>query len=129
MIKRAGVLSLVLLGAWGTANAFAQNSFAASNTNLLRIQSVEVSGRTMPLRGSGEVSLGSFPENIIFHFEPNTNSARLPIRLRYKLEGYETAWHEGDGEMYLGVRFYDDHGDQVTQATSKMSGESAGGNG
>ncbi|HEY4414664.1 MAG TPA: sensor histidine kinase [Verrucomicrobiae bacterium] len=95
----------------------------------LEIKSVEVSGRQVPFRPNGEVNLGPFPGDIAFHFEAHTNSGRLPIRLRYKLEGYENSWHEGVGEMYFGVRFYNDAGDQVSQDTFKIRGESAGWNG
>jgi signal transduction histidine kinase len=126
MIKRMGVLGFGLLVVWETGNGVAQTSSSGLTTNLLQIRSAEVSGRTMPLRRNGEVNLGSFPQNIIFHFEPNTNAGRLPIRLRYRLEGYESAWHQGDGEMYLAVRFYNDRGDQVSQDTFKIGGESAG---
>ncbi len=129
MIKRIGVLAFGLLAAWETGSAIAQTSPADLTTNLLQIQSVEVSGRTMPLRRNGELRLGSFPQNIIFHFEALTNAGRLPIRLRYRLEGHESAWHQGDGEMHLGVRFFNAQGDQVTQDTFRIMGESAGWNG
>src|SRR6267142_1423169 len=87
MIKRIGVLGFGLVAAWGTGDAIAQTSSADLTTNLLQIQSVEVSGRMIPLRRNGEIRLGSFPQNIIFHFKAITNAGRLPIRLRYKLEG------------------------------------------
>jgi hypothetical protein len=127
MIKRLSVLTfLSCLAAWGTESLPAQSSSAVPVADLLRIKTVEVADQTMPLRRDGEVSLGSFPENIIFHYAWDTNSGRLPIRLQYKLEGYESAWQEGGGEMYLGVRFFNRQGDQVSQDTFKMSGESAG---
>lgn len=129
MNKRIGVLGFGLFAAWATGSVMAQTSSTSLTTNLLQIQSVEVSGHTIPLRRNGEIRLGSFPQNIIFHFEAMTNAGRLPIRLRYKLEGYESAWHHGDGEMQLGVRFFNDQGDQVSQDTFKMTGESAGWNG
>ena len=128
MIKRMGALSIAL-AAGGMGDVIAQNPAAAPVTNLLHIQRVEVSGHTMPLRGNGEVNLGSFPKDIIFHYEANTNYGRLPIRLRYKMESYETTWHEGNGETYLGVRYFNDQDDQVSQNTFTMTGESAGWNG
>jgi signal transduction histidine kinase len=128
MIKRlrlqglvAGLLTLRAVGCLS-----AQSSPQIQKPISLEIKSVEVSGRQVPFRPNGEVNLGPFPGDIVFQFESRTNSGRLPIRLRYKLEGYENGWHEGPGEMYFGVRFYNDAGDQVSQDTFKIRGDSAG---
>jgi len=106
--------------------ASAQLSQAGRATNALVINSVSVAGKLVPLGRSGEIKLRAFPENIVFHFGPDTNSGRLPVRLRYKLEDDDSNWHEGGGEMYLAIRFYNDSGDQVGQETFSVSGESAG---
>jgi signal transduction histidine kinase len=126
MRMRAFGLAAVFLIGWGRGNLMAQSPSTGAAADPLKIQSVEVADQIMPLHQNGEVNLGSFPENIMFNFAWDTNSGRLPIRLRYKLEGYEGAWHEGGGETYLGVRFFNKQGDQVRQDTFKMSGESAG---
>jgi signal transduction histidine kinase len=126
MIKRMGALSFALAACGMGDVLLAANPSTSPVTNLLCIQTVDVSGQSMPLRGNGEVKLGSFPKDIIFHYQANTNYGRLPIRLRYQLEGYESVWHEGDGETYLGVRYFNNEGDQVSQDTFKMTGESAG---
>ncbi len=97
-----------------------------SATNTLEIQSVTVNGKPAPLRGDGSVNLGSFPENISFNFRPGTNSTRPPIRLRYKLEGFDNEWHEGGGEMALNIRFYTESGDQISQNIFNVRGDSAG---
>jgi len=128
-VRRIPAFALGLAAVGTTGDGLAQRPATAAGTNLLRIQEVEVSGNIRPLRRNGEVGLGSFPRNVIFHFEPDTNSGWAPIRLRYKLEGYETAWHEGNGEMYLAARFFDPKGDQVSQDAFKVVGESAGWNG
>ena len=125
MIKRMGALSFAL-ATCGMGDVIAQNPSATSITNLLHIQTVEVSGHAMPLRRNGEVRLGPFPKDILFRFEANTNYGRLPIRVRYKLDGYESGWHEGGGEDYVGVRFFNDQVDQVSQDTFHITGESAG---
>jgi signal transduction histidine kinase len=98
-------------------------------TNTLEIQSVTVNGNTMPLRGDGSVGVGSFPENITFGFQSGTNSLRQPIRLRYKLDGFDNEWHEGGGEMALTIRFYNESGDQISQSIFNVRSESAGWNG
>lgn len=121
-------LALSLLTFAGQISAPAQNATASPSAGTLIINSVSVAGKSVPLDQSHQVKLGAFPDNITFHFGP-TNLNRLPIRLRYKLEGYDSNWHEEGGEMYFGVRFYNDSIDQVGQDTFKIHGASAGWNG
>ena len=123
MAKKRGIVLLYLYaGCLMTGSSL--SVYAA--TNALEIQSVTVNGSAVPLRGDGSVNLGSFPENITFNFQPGTNSARPPIRLRYKLEGLDNEWHEGGGEMALTIRFYTESGDQISQKIFNVHGESAG---
>ena len=51
------------------------------------------------------------------------------MRLRYKLEGYASAWNVGGGFMYLEIRFVDDAGDQVDFKSFRVQGDSKGWNG
>ncbi len=103
-------------GAWSLL-FFASHLLAAEPTNALEIQSVNVNGKSLPLRHKEAVSLGTFPENIVFGFGPATNAGNTPpLRLRYMLEGFENAWHEGGAEMALTVRFYNNSGDQIGQS-------------
>ncbi|MDB6016472.1 MAG: Integral rane sensor signal transduction histidine kinase [Pedosphaera sp.] len=99
---------------------------AVEATNTLEIQSVNVAGKSLPFRGKDSVSLGSFPKNIVFGFGPVTNASKLPLRLRYMLDGYENAWHEAGGEMSLNVWFYNSSGDQISQNNYPVHGESTG---
>ncbi len=99
---------------------------AVETTNMLRIQSVSVNGKSLLFRGKESVNLGPFPENIIFVFGPGTNAGKLPLRLSYILGGYETVWHEGNAEMDLTVRFYNNSGDQISQHIYPVHGESTG---
>ena len=129
MIKQMNKFGLAL----GIACVFGKISLVAAQfsqtgqvTNALVISSVSVAGKSVPLGRSDEIKLGAFPENIVFHFGPNANFGQLPARLRYKLDGYDSDWHEGGGEMYLAIRFYNDSGDQVSQETFRVNGESAG---
>src|SRR5882724_6536444 len=96
-------------------------------TNDVQINSLTVDGYQKPLNHGKSVSLGSFPQEIAFGFEPGTNA---PFRIRYRLEGYENNWHTGGGAwMYLAIRFYNESGDQISQTTLRVAGDSAGWNG
>ncbi|MEI9960388.1 MAG: hypothetical protein WDM76_04430 [Limisphaerales bacterium] len=53
---------------------------AAEITNALEIQSVNVSGKSLPFRGKESVNLGSFPENLVFIFGQGTNTVQSPLR-------------------------------------------------
>ena len=98
---------------------------AVSATNSIEINSVTVNGNLVPLRGNGSVKLGSVSENIVFGFQPVTNS-RPPVRLRYRLKGFDDEWREGGGEMALNIRFYNEAGDQISQKIFNVRGESPG---
>jgi len=99
---------------------------AAADTNALEIQSISVNGKSLPVRGSKDVSLGSFPDNIVFGIGLATNASQPPLRLRYQLDGYENIWHEASSEMGLTVRFYNGSGDQISQNLYPVKGESTG---
>ena len=101
----------------------------AQATNELVIQSVTVNDKSMPLRPSEALNLGPFPKTISFSFCSADTNAQPPLRLRGKLEGFESGWHEGNGNMFLAIRFLNASGDQIDQKTFQASGESAGWNG
>ena len=50
----------------------------------------------------------------------------MPIRLRYKLEGYDNTWREGGGSMALVMRFLDLQGERVAQPQFGVGGDSSG---
>ena len=99
---------------------------AEGTTNILEIQSINVNGKALPFRGKESVSLGPFPENIVFGFWPGTNGGKPPLRLRYTLEGYENTWHESGLAMSMNIRFYNSLGDQIDRNIYPVSGESTG---
>ena len=124
------VVVISLLFALGAALPAAAERYAPSQgTNLLEIRSVTVDGRPVSWRAGRELRLRDAPEMVAFGFGPVTNAPRAPIRLRYKLEGYDDAWHEGGGDMNLTIRFYDEAGDQIGQKIFRVRGNSAGWNG
>lgn len=106
-----------------------QSQQSSTTTRLLEISSVSVDGEPLQIHQDNEVNLGAFPRNVVFDFQPTTNLARTPIRLRYRLEGYENTWHEGESEMFLAARFFNVNTDQVSQTDFGVRGESAGWNG
>jgi signal transduction histidine kinase len=99
---------------------------ADQDTNTLGIQSVSVSGKSVSFHGKDAITLGSSPQNIVFSYGPDANASRLPLRLRYKLEGYDSAWHEASDEMAFNVRFYNHSGDQINRRIYSVRGESTG---
>jgi signal transduction histidine kinase len=99
---------------------------AAHPTDGIEIQSMAINGKTIPLSGKSKVSSGPTPQNITFTFGQPTNATRVPVRVRYKLDGYDSAWHEGGGEMFLLLRFYNEAGDAIGQKSFSVYGDSAG---
>jgi hypothetical protein len=94
----------------------------------LTIHSALVDGKTVIVNHAQNLNLGPFPADTTFYFDSPTNSSAASLRIRYKLEGYENTWHDGQCEMYFAVRFFNSQGDQISQDTFQVSGESAGWN-
>lgn len=118
------VAALVLITALDIS-AEAEN-LADRTTNILEIQSVSVDGKQVSVNSWGKANLGLFPKTIAFNFGPPRNAVRVPIRLRYKLNGIDSGWRQAGGEMNLTVRFYNDAGDQINQNVFTVDGDSPG---
>ncbi len=99
---------------------------AAEVTNSLQIQSITVNGKLIPFRGKGNVSIGSHPASVVFGIGTGSDGGKAPLRLRFRLDGYENIWHEAASEMGLTVRFYNNSGDQIGQSIYRVNGESTG---
>ncbi len=107
----------------------AQPTPAGTPADSLEIHSVTVNGKPVSWRKNGDVSFGATPENISIAFAVRTNSTRSPVRIRYRLDGYDSTWRDGSGDMYLTVRFYNAAGDQIALRNFRIEGESPGWNG
>ena len=103
-----------------------ETSPSTSSQARLEIRPVLVGGNPVPFGAGEAVRLPAFPENIAFRYGAAHNSSRIPIRLRYKLEGFDPAWRESCGQMFLAIRFLDEAGEQVARTTWNVSGESPG---
>jgi signal transduction histidine kinase len=125
----AAVTLLILLISWARPSQAEDLSSADAGRRLLQIHSVTVGGKVKKWGAGRELSLGPAPEAVVFNFGPTNDSDWMPKRLRYTLEGYESAWHEGVAVMGLTVRYADEHGDQIGQTIFEARGESAGWNG
>jgi hypothetical protein len=104
------IAMLMLWPFWRVTAAGGETSPAGPSSFLLEIRSVAVHDQSLSWGAGEEVRLPPFPENISFHYGAASNSSRAPMRLRYKLEGYDQAWREGYGEMYLAIRFLNESG-------------------
>ncbi len=83
-------------------------------------------GRSLPWRPGRILNLSSAPQSLTFNFWPSNEDTHPSLRYRCKLEGYENVWHQGDGFMFLAVRFFNTAGDQIDQKNFQVTGESAG---
>lgn len=93
---------------------------------LLEIRAVIVDGSPIAPRSDQTLRLSSHPRMVIFGFGPTTNAIRQPIRIRFKLDGYDENWRESIGEMRMCVRFLDETGDQVSETIFRVVGQSTG---
>jgi hypothetical protein len=93
---------------------------------LLGIRSLSVNGQPTSLHTSQKLRLAPMPGNITFGFGPATNTARAPLRIRYKLDGYDESWREVVGDMSMLVRFIDGSLDPVKEIGFKVQGQTEG---
>ena len=104
--------------------------YAKAQTNkVLVILSVRVNDKPLPVHTNQGIRAGANPQTVQFSFGSSANSDWVPGRLRYRLEGYDNAWHEGNGQMDLAVRFFNNVGDVVSLKVFNVTGNSAGWNG
>jgi signal transduction histidine kinase len=96
------------------------------SNDAVQINSITIPGKQIKPPFNQEVNLGSFPEETVFYFGPSPKSEHTPLRIRCQLEGHEQTWHEGGGEMYLIVRFYNEAGDNIDQVKYTVRGTSPG---
>lgn len=102
----------------------------AQDTNAVQIREVHVGDKALHWKPGSELKLSSSPRNIVFTFGLEHGSRNFPQRLRARLDGHEETWHEGGGEMYLRVRFYNANGERLdADITFTIHDESVGWNG
>ena len=132
---RATLFCLVIVTGWVFRFPFTFVGLAAERPRSsdafdpLELRTVSVNNKFRLPGRNGELNLGANPENISFGFGIKTNARQWPLRVRYKLDGYDSDWREGGGEMNFGIRFYNGSGDQIIQRNFSASGASPGWNG
>ena len=107
----------------------AENPSGGADGNPLEIHSVFVNDKQIPVNPENTVNLGLFPKSITFNFGPSRNADHVPVRLQYKMIGYDNVWHQIYNEMTLTIRFYNDNGDQIDEKIFIVNGDSSGWNG
>jgi signal transduction histidine kinase len=107
----------------------AQPTSSSLPVESLEIRSVIVNGESVIWRQNGDAIVGASPENISIFFGGRTNAIRPPVRIRYKLDGYDNNWRDASGNMYLTVRFYNAAGDQIALKNFPVEDDSPGWNG
>lgn len=107
----------------------AESPSSVPEENPLEIQSVFVNGKQIPISAADMADLGPFPKAISFTFGPSKDANHAPVRLRYKMIGYDSGWVPAYGEMGLTVRFYNENGDQINEKIFIVGGDSPGWNG
>ncbi len=70
------------------------------------------------------VPLRDLPLNLTFGAV--TTAAKTPIRIRYRLEGWDERWKDMEGMMWLVLRFLDESGHAISSASFQRYGESVG---
>ena len=90
---------------------------------LLEIRSLSVNGQPVSLRPNSRLRLSPTPRNILFGFGPATNSEHAPLRVRYKLDGFEDNWREASSDLSISFRFIDTNQDPVSEKAFRAVGQ------
>jgi len=117
-------LTRVCLGGMGLL--FAVSSPAALTNDRVQIRALTVNGANIPLGTSGRHRLPPAPETVSLGFGPVTNLSQNPLRIRFKLDGFDNDWREPAGEMRLSIRFFDESGDQLSEVLFRAAGQTPG---
>ena len=80
-----------------------------------------IDGRPAAIDGFGPLSVPATARALTLGFTPEAGR-----RKRFRLDGVDSAWREGPGEMSLTVRFADANGEQIAHVAFRIAGESAG---
>lgn len=113
-----------LCGLCGSLAAEAPRS--GKTDQALEIRSLSVNGQPVSLRANQKLRLPSNARNLAFGFGSVTNTERAPLRIRYKLDGYDEDWREVAGDMSMLVRFIDGNQDPVKEVAFKVQGQTEG---
>jgi signal transduction histidine kinase len=71
-----------------------------------------------------KIRISTANQQIKFTFGPTQESSKQPIRLRYRLEGYETGWHDIGDPMRFVIHFRDSQDVPVGSADFPVHGDS-----
>ncbi len=74
----------------------------------------------------GSLRIARSLQTLGFRFGPAPGTLNFPVRLRYRLKGFDSQWRESGGDMRLHVRFLDVGRNTVSARDFSASGESVG---
>lgn len=92
----------------------------------LRLLSVIVDSRELPVITNTAVELPAQAGTISFTFGPNPLASNSPVRFRCQLDGHEQDWHERTVLMRMVVRFVDANQRDIAEKVFPVTGTSAG---
>src|SRR5512146_2144984 len=124
--RPAWVLLAACLALGGPTEIRAGTMPSSQSNGLAEIRSMVVDGAPISPHTGGRLRLSPRTRSVIFGLGPATNAVRRPVRIRFKLDGYDEGWREYDGSMRLCVRFLDGTGDQIGETVFRVAGQSPG---
>ena len=122
IISRAGIIFASLLAA-GTVAAQAPDP-RSTNSPDQEIIALEMGGIYIPTFGLLSVSLPPVANRFTVFMTP-----KRPRRRKIRLEGVDAGWQEGECPMSIRIRFFDDHGQKLSETLREIVGETPGWNG
>ena len=120
VIIRSSITAVI--AALAAASAMAQGPAKG-----LAVRAVSVDGRPVSWRSGGTLRTKPSPISLLLDFGAAPGSNWAPLRMRYKLEGWDHDWQLGGGYMFLAIRFCNEAGDKVAQQAFNVIGKARAG--
>ena len=121
---------MMCLAFWFCAIGAKNHLVAAPVTNHLEIRSISADNKAVPFSSNQEIRLPAYSKSVVFDFGLAGANGQQPLRLRYKLDGYDQDWQVGTGaRMLLRFQFYNAASEQVGRGEFATQGQSPGWNG
>jgi signal transduction histidine kinase len=92
-------------------------------------KSVDLTGTPVTVRPDQKILFTVGDQTPLTHDDSTPTIDSKEGRIRYRMEGFDTDWHQQDGEMSFSVEFFNRIGDQVGEKSYKARGKSSGWNG
>jgi signal transduction histidine kinase len=112
-----------------TPDVIIESFTAAGRSQALTLQPLPAGGGkpgAVPVQTYASLRIPLSAQALDFRIGPNAELPVEPSRMRFRLEGWDEDWRDPEGFMWLTVRFLDENGQRISDASLPRAGQSPG---